>query len=457
MEKQRNTLKDTLVVGFALFAVFFGAGNLVFPPQIGLMCGENLLPGMLGMVFSGILFPMLAVAAVGNVGNGLEDLSAHVHPALAVFFMVVGCGGVCFGTIPRCGAVAYEIGLGGIFGEMPDWVHIVFLLVFFGVSWLLASSRSQVMDNIGKFITPILLVALLVIIVLAVVNPLGAPTGGYTASPFSYALLTTVNTGDVGTGIMCAGIFITTLNAKGYRPGGEQKRMTYRIIVVAFILLFVVYGGLCYLGATGGYMFSKDTENTTLLVGLVRNLAGYTGIVVLSIAIIAATFTTAAGMIATAGDWLVTLSGKRIPYKISTLILTVVIAVVASAGVSFVIKLAGPLFMMTFSLCIIMTFLGLFKRFFNDGVWKGAVIMALIIGFYDAFTVANTSGLINIKIAVLDNLYAAIPGSSSGLACLLPSLIGGLIGGVIWKVQKRESVVDQLDLIIAEEKKNAGV
>lgn len=452
MKKNHNKTIDSLVVGFALFAVFFGAGNLVFPPQIGLMVGKNgLIPGIVGMTFSGILFPMLAVAAVGNVGNSLEDISAHVYPWLATLFMLIGCGGVCFGTIPRCGAVAYEIGFMGLVGDVPQVIHILFLFVFFGAAWLLASSRSKVIDNIGKYITPILLVALLIIIVLAVLNPPKTPSAGYTDNAFSYALLTTVNTGDVGTGIMCAGIFITTLNAKGYRPGKQQKAMTYRIIIVAFIILFIVYAGLCYLSAIGGGAFSVDIDNTSLLVGLVQNLAGYGGIATLSVAILAATFTTAAGMIATAGDWLVTLSGKRLSYKTSTVILTVVIACVAFTGVSFVIKLAGPLFMLCFSLCVILTILGLIKKFINDGVWKGAVIMSLIIGAYDAFTVANTSGLINLKISILDRIYAAIPGSSSGLACLLPCLVCGIIGGIIWKIQKRENVTDQLDLIIEEE------
>lgn len=439
------------MVGFALFAVFFGAGNLVFPPMIGLTVGENLLPGIIGMTLSGILFPMLAVAAVGNVGNSLEDLSAHAFPWLSTLIMVIGCGGVCFGTIPRCGAVAYEIGLTGLFGELPGWAHIVFLLVFFGLSWLLASSRAKVMDNIGKYITPILLVSLLIILVMAIVNPLGTPSGTSTDSPFSFALITTVNTGDVATGIMCAGIFITTLNSKGYRPGKQQKKMTYRVIAVAFVLLFIVYGGLCYLGASGGHMFPADIDNTSLLVGLVRNLAGYGGIAVLSIAIIAATFTTSAGMIATAGDWVVTLSKKRLSYKTATLILTIVIALVASLGVSAVIKLAGPLFMLCFSLCIVLTILGLCKRFINDGVWKGAIIMSLVVGLYDAFSVANATGLIHLEIPVLDAIYGAIPGASSGLACLLPSLIGGIIGGIIWKATGRKDAVDQLDLIIAEE------
>ena len=59
----KNPKKDVLVVGFAMFAIFFGSGNLIFPPQIGLLSGEELFPAIIGLALSGILFPMLAVAA----------------------------------------------------------------------------------------------------------------------------------------------------------------------------------------------------------------------------------------------------------------------------------------------------------------------------------------------------------------------------------------------------------
>lgn len=456
MNTKKNVFKDSLVIGFAMFAVFFGAGNLVFPPQIGLVSGSAIFPAIIGLTLSGILFPMLAVAAVGNVGTNLEDICRHAHAKLHLAFMAVAILGVVFGTIPRCGGVAYEIGLCGIFPSIQSTaVKWVFLLVFFGISFLLASSKSSVMDNIGKFITPILLICLLIIVVLTIVNPIGSPKGGVIENSFSNAFLTAINTGDVGTGILCGGIFIATLNAKGYKPGKEQKKILFNVIVVAFIILFVVYAGLCYLGSTGTDLFAPDTDNTVLLVGLIRKLAGYTGIVVLSLAIIFACFTTAAGMIATAADWVVMLSKEKVPYKLAALILAIAIMLVASTGVSFVIKLSGPLFMLLFPMCIALTVLGVFKKFIpNDGAWKGAVLMAIIVGFYQAYSVAIANGLIPAGPAVIDNLFNAIPLSQYGLTWLVPCLVGGVVGAIIWKALGKESIVDEIDKIIAEE--NAG-
>lgn len=455
IDQKHNALKDSLVIGFAMFAVFFGAGNLVFPPQIGLVSGEHVVPAIAGLVMTGILFPMLAVAAVGNTGSSLPEMTRHVHPKLYIGFMCVGILGVCFGTIPRCGGVAYEVGLLGIFPDLPAVSKWIFLLIFFGLSFAIASSRSKVMDNIGKFVTPLLLICLLAIVALTIINPLGNPVGGTVDNAFVNAFLTAINTGDVGTGILCAGIFISTLNAKGYKPGKAQRMMLINIIIVAFLILFVVYAGLCWLGSTGANLFAPNTDNTVLLVGLVRDLAGYTGIVVLSLSIMLATFTTSAGMIATAADWVVQISKDRFPYKLAALILTIVIMLVASTGVGFIIKLSGPLFMLMFALCASLTVLGMLKWFINDGVWKGACSMAIIVGFYQAYVVAVANGLIP-QLPMLDTIFGSIPLADAGLPWLLPSVVGGIVGGIIWKVTKKESVVDEIDLLIAADKKRAA-
>ena len=125
---------------------------------------------------------------------------------------------VVFGTIPRCGGVAYETGFQGIFGTLPIYARILFLLIFFGASYYFAMNKSSVIDRIGKYLTPILLITLLVIIFLAIFHPIGAVQGGVKESAggaFLDAFLAGYNTGDVGTGIICAGIFIAAFQEKG--------------------------------------------------------------------------------------------------------------------------------------------------------------------------------------------------------------------------------------------------
>ena len=441
---KKNMFKDILITGFAMFAIFFGSGNLIFPPQVGLLSGEYVFWAIGGLALSGILFPMLAVAAVGNVGYGLQDMMKHVTSWWHYLYMGLGLLVVIFGTIPRCGGVAYETGFEGIFGSLPVYARILFLLIFFGVSYYFAMNKSNVIDRIGKYLTPILLITLLVIILLAIFQPMGAIGGGLQESgqeAFLSAFLTGYNTGDVGTGIICAGIFIAAFREKGYTGKEEYKKMMFGIIVIGFFLLFIVYGGLAYLGAQGGSDYPADVDTTYLLTDLVRRLAGSGGSIVLSLAVIFACLTTAVGMIATTGQWGEEWTKGKIPYKWASLIITIAIFLVSSTGVSNVLTISGPIFTILFPMSVVMMILGLFKKFVpNDGAWKGAVIVSAVMSLFDALNVAQSSGLIPIDVSGIMNIIYRIPFARQGFAWAVPTIIGFFVGAVIYKVRGKESI-----------------
>lgn len=441
---KKNMFKDILITGFAMFAIFFGSGNLIFPPQVGLLSGEYVFWAIGGLALSGILFPMLAVAAVGNVGYGLQDMMKHVTSWWHYLYMGLGLLVVIFGTIPRCGGVAYETGFEGIFGSLPVYARILFLLIFFGVSYYFAMNKSNVIDRIGKYLTPILLITLLVIILLAIFQPMGAIGGGLQESgqeAFLSAFLTGYNTGDVGTGIICAGIFIAAFREKGYTGKEEYKKMMFGIIVIGFLLLFIVYGGLAYLGAQGGSDYLADVDTTYLLTDLVRRLAGSGGSIVLSLAVIFACLTTAVGMIATTGQWVEEWTKGKIPYKWASLIITIAIFLVSSTGVSNVLTISGPIFTILFPMSVVMMILGLFKKFVpNDGAWKGAVIVSAVMSLFDALNVAQSSGLIPIDVSGIMNIIYRIPFARLGFAWVVPTIIGFFVGAVIYKVRGKESI-----------------
>ena len=441
---KKNMFKDILITGFAMFAIFFGSGNLIFPPQVGLLSGEYVFWAIGGLALSGILFPMLAVAAVGNVGYGLQDMMKHVTSWWHYLYMGLGLLVVIFGTIPRCGGVAYETGFEGIFGFLPVYARILFLLIFFGVSYYFAMNKSNVIDRIGKYLTPILLITLLVIILLAIFRPMGAIGGGLQESgqeAFLSAFLTGYNTGDVGTGIICAGIFIAAFREKGYTGKEEYKKMMFGIIVIGFFLLFIVYGGLAYLGAQGGSDYPADVDTTYLLTDLVRRLAGSGGSIVLSLAVIFACLTTAVGMIATTGQWVEEWTKGKIPYKWASLIITIAIFLVSSTGVSNVLTISGPIFTILFPMSVVMMILGLFKKFVpNDGAWKGAVIVSAVMSLFDALNVAQSSGLIPIDVSGIMNIIYKIPFTRQGFAWAVPTIIGFFVGAVIYKVRGKESI-----------------
>lgn len=439
---KKNMKKDILITGFALFAIFFGSGNLIFPPQVGLLSGQYVVAAMVGLALTGILFPMMAVAAVGNTGYDLKDMMRHVTPWWHYFYMGLGLLAVIFGTIPRCGGVAYESGFEGIFGSMPSYVRIIFLLIFFAVSYYFAMNKSSVIDKIGQYLTPILLVTLIVVIILAFIHPIDTLHEGQITSggeAFVNAFLTGYNTGDVGTGIICAGIFIEVFRNKGYTEDKEYKKAMLGIIAVGFLLLFIVYGGLAYLGAQGTQIYPADVDTTFLLTDLVRRMAGYGGSVVLSLAVIFACLTTAVGMIATTGEWVEGWTKGKVSYKVAALIITVAIFLVSSTGVSNVIAISGPLFTVLFPMSVVMTFLGLFKKYVpNDGAWKGAVFMAALMSVFDALNVAHSSGLLSADISGVMEVVYKIPLAKEGFAWMIPTIAGFVVGALIGNFAKKE-------------------
>lgn len=156
--KKKSFWKDTVIVGLALFSTMFGAGNLIFPPQIGLFSGQEWFLGAMGLLLGGIVLPVMALWAVNNVGEGSEDLMGHVSPWCYNAFYLVSCTLIAMGsTLPKSAATTYEIGIQPLFPQVPNWAVII---VFFVLVYFFACDRESVIDKLGKYMTPILLVLL---------------------------------------------------------------------------------------------------------------------------------------------------------------------------------------------------------------------------------------------------------------------------------------------------------
>ena len=193
------------------------------------------------------------------------------------------------------------------------------------------------------------------------------------------------------------------------------------------------------MGAQGTQIYPADVDTTFLLTDLVRRMAGYGGSVVLSLAVIFACLTTAVGMIATTGEWVEGWTKGRVSYKLAALLITAAIFLVSSTGVSNVLAISGPLFTVLFPMSVVMTFLGLFKKYVpNDGAWKGAVFMAALMSVFDAINVAHSSGLLLADISGMMEVVYKIPLAKEGFAWLIPTVAGFVIGAMIGNFARKE-------------------
>ena len=413
---------DVLVVGVALFAMFFGAGNLIFPPFMGLLAGTSWSWALLGFLITGIGMPLLGIMAAARAGGTVEHLGRRVNPwfgRVLSIVVILAIGPLL--AIPRTCATSFEVGVRPAFAGFPAWL---FSLLFFGLALYFALNRAAVIDRIGKFLTPFLLITLAWIILRGVLAPLGPVEDTGLASPFGRGFREGYQTMDALASIVFAEIVIAALVFKGYANVPDQVRMTSLAGVIAAAGLGLVYGGLMYLGATSGSLYPESVERTDLLIGIAQGLLGGTGKVALGLAVGLACLTTAIGLIATVGDYFSSLSKGRVDYKVICVATAVFSAVFATVGVTTIVTVAVPLLVTVYPVAIgliVLTMIAVRYR----AVYAGAVVGALVTSIPDALTAAG------LPITAVNSVIARIPFAEAGFAWILPTALGAFVGGVL--------------------------
>lgn len=436
MHVTQNENVNALIIGFAMFAVFFGAGNLVFPPLIGLMAGDSWQIAIAGLTVSAILFPIATIIAVDNMGGTLKGICRPVATWFTKGYMVMWIVFILTCGVPRQAGVGIESGLLSVFPALQgnDGLRIGLLIGYFLIVMALTFRPSKIVDIVGKYLTPFLLICLVVMIVLAVVQPLGTPAAPQVDTVFSYSFLQGYQTGDVAVGIAVAGMFVASIKAKGYQDVAKRHIMTMKAAVIAFIGLFVVYGGLLYLGATGSGMFASSMDQTALLNGLVHALTGTAGNAVLGLGIFLACLTTTIGVGSTIANLTVDLSHGKISFKIMMIFVCLFGLLEACIGVQGIIRYTFWIFIAIYPVSIALMLLGVFARFVpNHGAWKGTVFMATMIGLFEGLMQLNKSQIINLPLDSFVQMYQCIPFAAEGFAWVVPSVIGFIIGTAVVK------------------------
>jgi len=422
MEKKKSSL-DFLFIGLAYFACYFGAGNLVFPPKLGLQSGSSWLGGAIGLAISGIILPLLALVIISYRGGDVESITKRVHPQLHIAMLAVLMFICMFISIPRTAAVATELGVSGIFGSVP---YIPVVILYFVICFLIGRKRESVLDRIGKYLTPVMVVILFVVVIKGMIFPLGTPGAPTVDNPTINAVLTGYQTGDVLVSVLMAAVFIGTVHDHGYRKGREETSIVIKASIVAFICLFVIYGGLLFIGATVNTEYDQSIGNADLLVELIRRLGGQTAMSAFGVAVILACLTTAIGQLTSVADFYegTPIFKGKVSYQILFVIAACVSAGVATLGLDTIIALAAPIFSLAYAPCLVLMLLGILEDVIpNDGGFKGAMLLTIIEAFFEMLQAYINS-------PALGSLLGKLPFYSQGFGWVAPALIG-LIAGII--------------------------
>lgn len=438
--KSKDTLSvgENIVVGLMLFALFLGAGNIIFPPLLGQLAGESLVIAIFGFLITGVGLPLLAVIAIAKSGGDLQEIASRVHPMFGLIFTVVVylVIGPLF-AIPRTATVSYEIGVAPFLPEawlLEAWPLIVFSILFFVVTVLFALNPTKLVDRIGKILTPILIVVISLLTIKSMITPMGdiGPTqGAYKESPFFESFLQGYLTMDVLAALVFGIVVIHALKDKGVSSREELVKSTIFAGVIAAVGLSLVYISLSYIGATSTEAIGTQDNGGSILALSSNALFGSFGSIILAITIAFACLTTSIGLVAAASQFFEKLTPK-VSYKMYVFIFAGFSAVVSNVGLTQLISFSVPVLLAIYPLAIVLMILSFIDKSFNRApiVYRLSLLFTSFISIFDGFKAAG------ITFSPVERVLTNLPLYSQGIGWLIPGIIGGIIGFIIYKIKK---------------------
>lgn len=415
--------RHIMVVGFALFSMFLGAGNLIFPPFLGFHAGDNWVPTMIGFLLTGVGLPLLGVYATLKSGGNMITLGSPVSKSFAAVMglVIILAIGPLF-AIPRTGATTHETAVLSFFPDVPSWASAI---VFFGLAGFISLNSTKVIDRLGKVLTPFLIFTLVVIIVKGIATPLGEPDPMAEAYNFASGFSEGYQTMDALASTMFAGIAFTHVLSLGYESRKEQMSVAVKAGIVAIFLLGLIYGGLIYIGAGATSLFPEDITRTELLVGVAEGLIGRLGLGFLATAITLACLTTAVGLLVTCGEYFQALSKGRLPYKAVVIFTAIFSALLSILGVEMVVNIAVPLLVLLYPVLMVLIIFTVFSQYIpNTNAYTGGVIGAFLISLISSLGYLQQKEIISSNLVEkLVELKGGMPLANLGLEWIIPVVV----------------------------------
>ncbi|MCB2359142.1 branched-chain amino acid transport system II carrier protein [Clostridium estertheticum] len=429
----KSSTKHSLIIGFALFAMFFGAGNLIFPPFLGKAAGSAYFTSITGFLITGVGLPLIGIIACAKINGTYEKMANRVGKKFAVITsvaLILVIGPLL--AIPRTAATTFELGIHPLF---PSVSQNIIVVLYFLVTLAFVLKPSSIIDNVGKILTPALLLMLAIIIFKGIIDPIGPIVNTSYKNGFSKALIEGYQTMDVMASVIFAGIIISSVKAKGYKTAKDIMKMTIKSAIVAVTGLAFVYGGLMYLGTQSSTLFPKNIARTSLVTGLVKLDLGSIGSVVLSLCVALACLTTAIGLLASGAEFFANLSKNKLSYKTAAIIMAVVSGLIATNDVDSIVTFAGPVLQILYPIVIVLiviTLLG--DKVKNNKVVAITIYTTLIISILDTINATYAGSIGFIKF---------IPLASAGFSWLIPTLLAFVISNL--SIKSKQDAIDEDD------------
>ncbi len=418
-------------IGITLFALFFGAGNLIFPVMLGQLSGENYLIAVFGFVITGVLMPLLGVIALGFSGE--KDFLKITQRGGAIF-------GIVFATalylaigplsaMPRTGCVSYEIAVKPFVS--PDSNNLalgIFSVIYFGICCLLSINPNKIVDIVGKVLTPLMLLFILILIVFSIFFPMGEPlapvTAEYQTTPFFTGFTNGYLTMDTLASFIFGIIVVYNVMNLGIRNKTQIVFACVKASLIAASILAIVYISLAFIGAHSVKNLGILNNGGEVLSGVSKFYFGIWGNLVLGVIVTMACMTTSIGLTTACANYAKSLCPK-LSYRVYVIIFSVISGLFANVGLTQLISISIPVLTIIYPATIVLIALTFAHRLFKGrkSVYMGAIYLTLLFSLFDALKII---GVQITQLNVLFNDY--LPLYSVGLGWIVPSIVGGILG-----------------------------
>lgn len=418
--------KNVLFSGFMLFSLFFGAGNLIFPPLLGMESGINFVAAIAGFILTAVFLPFLTIISVSLSNNGLLSIGQRVHPVFGLAFAIIIYMSIgAFYGIPRASNVAYELGFIQMYNVEGRLPLLLFSIIFFSITYLICLNPKKIIDHVGQLLTPILLTVLSVLFVRAfsTYTYTEAPaTEKFLSDPFLKGVLEGYFTMDAVAALAFGIVIINGLKDKGVTNKKELIQGTIYTGLIASGGLIIVYLSLGWIGRVLPH--DEPLENgAEILVLASQQLFGYGGNVLFGVIVILACLTTCVGLINACSRFFNEIF-PLFSYKIFVIIFTAIGMMFTNFGLDLILQVATPLLVFIYPISIVLVFLSLFQYFFGESR-RMYVFGVSVVTLFATFEALSTFAF---QTDILSSFLTLLPLYENGLGWTGPTLLVTVIG-----------------------------
>ena len=442
---KKLTRSQFLQLSIMLFGLFFGAGNLIFTPLLGNKAGSATFISLIAFCVTAVLFPVLGAIVVGKT-NGLSNLAKRVGPVFSVVFTTAIYLSIGPGLgIPRAGSVPFEMAIAPYVPETLNLniVRFVYTLVFFTISLLICLKPNKLVERVGKFLTPTLLLMILFMFVRIVMmdKNIAAPSGDYLKAPVTKGFLAGYETMDAVAALNFGFVIAQAIRRFGIEDENEVTKYEIKAGLLAGSVLFTVYAMLSCIGMIGSEKFAGAENGAVVLSESMKLVLGDFGLVLLAFIFTLACLTTCVGLITSGGEYFEKLFNNKLSYKAWVYIWTLFSFIMANFGLNKLLAFSVPLLQIIYLVALVLIVMGISHKYLNYSKVSYVSSAVVAVGLPLVEVLDKT---FKINFVFVTNFVKSLALYEEGLAWLLPTIFVLVFTSLIVKVVESFVEVDKI-------------